>query len=56
MERESASPFQKKVMSRLVDVNRSVFMYGWLSGYTTISSNRVATKTVEKAVEDYRES
>jgi hypothetical protein len=54
LERASASQFQKDVMAHLFDVNRSVFMYGWLSGYTTISSNRVATKTVEKAVEDHR--
>ncbi|KIW03766.1 hypothetical protein, variant [Verruconis gallopava] len=50
----SPTTFQENVISELSDINRSVFLYGWLSGCTTITSNRVAAKAIEKAVEEYR--
>ena len=54
LEAKYAGRSHREVMEKgnLVDVNRSVFMYGWLSGNTTITSNRVAVKAIEKAVED----
>ena len=55
LEKEMAAKSHIDVMNCLVDVNRSVFMYGWLSGHTTITSNRVAVKAIERAVEDHRE-
>ncbi|KAI9759006.1 MAG: hypothetical protein M4579_002669 [Chaenotheca gracillima] len=44
------------VADNLSGINRSVFMYGWTSGRTTISSNRTVTKTIEKLVEENRAS
>jgi hypothetical protein len=54
LEEGKANEQHKKVLGCLVDVNRSVFMYGWLSGCTTITSNRVAVKALERAVEEHR--
>ncbi|KAF2453659.1 hypothetical protein BDY21DRAFT_355658 [Lineolata rhizophorae] len=44
------------VMEPLSDINRSVFSYGWLSGRTTISSNRTVAKQIEHLVEEHRTS
>ena len=52
----TASPLVAAVGSLLTDINRSVFVLGWVSGFTTITSNRIATKIVEKGVEDNRQS
>ena len=38
----------------LTGINPSVFFYGWKSGYTTITSNRVASREVEKTIEENR--
>ena len=43
----------KQVASELSDINRSVFMYGWLHNHTTISSNRTVAKTVEGIIEKH---
>lgn len=44
------------VLKVLTGVNRSVFLYGWASGFTTISSNRVVTKEIEAIIEANRGS
>ncbi|TKA82364.1 hypothetical protein B0A49_00105 [Cryomyces minteri] len=41
------------VAAQLNDINRSVFLYGWASGRSTLSSNRVAARTIERVIEDY---
>lgn len=45
-----------KVAERLTAINRSVFLYGWASGRTTISSNRTVAKLIESVVEENRSS
>jgi len=42
------------VAAQLSEVNRSVFLYGWQEGYTTISSNRAVVKGVEGVFEEQR--
>jgi len=44
------------VAKELTDINQSVFIYGWRAGLTTITSNRVAVKAIEKTVEGNRTS
>ena len=46
----------KKVAGRLTAINRSVFLYGWASGRTTISSNRTVAKLIESVIEENRTS
>ena len=41
----------EQVAEQLTDINRSVFMYGWMQGLTTVSSNRTVTKEIENMVE-----
>ncbi|MCJ1247738.1 hypothetical protein MMC30_004953 [Trapelia coarctata] len=41
----------KKVVEELTEINRSVFLWGWERGYTTVSSNRTVAKVVEGVVE-----
>lgn len=48
-------PIAYKVMERHSAINKSVFLYGWAAGMTTISSNRAVAKEIEAAVEAYRE-
>lgn len=43
------------VAEHLTDINKSVFLYGWGSGYTTISSNRTVVKQIESALEKYED-
>lgn len=43
---------QRRVSSKLSQVNRSVFMVGWKRGYTTITSNRNVAKIIEKHICD----
>lgn len=45
-----------KVAEQLTAINRSVFLYGWASGRTTISSNRTVAKLIETVVEEHRTS
>ncbi|KAI9790742.1 MAG: hypothetical protein M1816_004883 [Peltula sp. TS41687] len=48
-----ALPSVAKVVSeQLSDINRSVFLYGWARGITTLSSNRTVVKMIEKVVEE----
>lgn len=41
----------RHVAELLTNINRSVFMYGWMRGITTVSSNRTVTKLIENIVE-----
>ena len=41
----------EQVAEQLTDINRSVFMYGWMQGLTTVSSNRTVAKGIENIVE-----
>ena len=41
----------EQVAEQLTDINRSVFMYGWMQGLTTVSSNRTVAKEIENIVE-----
>ena len=44
-------PIALQVADQLTDINRSVFMYGWMRSMTTVSSNRTVAKQVEGIVE-----
>ncbi|KAH0562692.1 hypothetical protein GP486_002635 [Trichoglossum hirsutum] len=44
----------KIVAENLSEINRSVFLFGWASGQTTISSNRTVAKLIENLVEEHR--
>ena len=46
-------PVALQVAEQLTDINRSVFMYGWMQSMTTVSSNRTVAKQVESTVEKY---
>ncbi len=41
----------RRVAEQMTDINRSVFMYGWMKGVTTVSSNRTVAKQIEGIVE-----
>lgn len=43
-----------RVAEGLSDINHSVFMYGWATGLTTISSNRTIDKQIETTIENHR--
>ncbi|CAG8909157.1 unnamed protein product [Penicillium egyptiacum] len=47
-------PVVHEVGKGLSDINHSVFLYGWVTGLTTISSNRTIDKQIEATVEDNR--
>ncbi|KAL4904829.1 hypothetical protein BDW74DRAFT_22332 [Aspergillus multicolor] len=47
-------PIARKVEEILSDINTSVFMYGWVSGIMTITSNRTVVKQVETMIEEHR--
>ncbi|KAI9683952.1 MAG: hypothetical protein M1829_004287 [Trizodia sp. TS-e1964] len=42
------------VEENLTSINRSVFVYGWATGLTTISSNKTVAKLIETLVEKHR--
>jgi Protein of unknown function (DUF1308). len=44
-----------EVAEGLSDINHSVFMYGWVTGMTTISSNRTIDKQIEATIENNRQ-
>ncbi|KAI9875218.1 MAG: hypothetical protein M1830_008734 [Pleopsidium flavum] len=46
----------EKVAEQITAINRSVFLYGWANGITTISSNRTVTRLIETIVEEHRTS
>jgi hypothetical protein len=47
-------PVAREVIKILSPINQSVFLYGWATGVTTISSNRTVAKEVETAIEANR--
>ncbi|KAH8801675.1 hypothetical protein F5884DRAFT_523793 [Xylogone sp. PMI_703] len=47
----SLPPVAEKVAQILSPINKSVFLYGWASRRTTISSNRTAAKDIETTIE-----
>ncbi|GIC89241.1 uncharacterized protein Aud_005648 [Aspergillus udagawae] len=47
-------PVSRKVAKVLSDINYSVFLYGWSTGVTTISSNRTVVKQIETIIEENR--
>ncbi|CRL25794.1 DNA methylase, N-6 adenine-specific, conserved site [Penicillium camemberti] len=47
-------PVVHEVGKDLSDINHSVFLYGWVTRLTTISSNRTIDKQIEATVEDNR--
>ena len=47
-------PVADEVAEGLSDINHSVFMYGWVTGVTTISSNRTIDKQIETTIERCR--
>ena len=44
-------PAAEKVKQSLTVINRSVFLYGWTTGWTTLTSNRTVVKQIEEIVE-----
>jgi len=49
---EKLPPAAAVVESRLTDINKSIFLYGWAAGITTISSNRTAAKLIDSIIEE----
>jgi Protein of unknown function (DUF1308) len=49
-------PIAQKVADQLSDINQSVFLYGWATQCTTITSNRTAAKATEMAIEENRQN
>lgn len=46
----SLPPVARKVAAQLTAINRSVFLFGWARGLTTVSSNRAVAKLIESVV------
>ncbi|KAJ5457903.1 hypothetical protein N7475_009291 [Penicillium sp. IBT 31633x] len=47
-------PVVYEVAEGLSDINHSVFLYGWVTGLTTVSSNRTIDKQIEATIENAR--
>lgn len=47
-------PAAEQVSKLLSPINQSVFFYGWVTGRTTISSNRTVAKEIEGTIEAHR--
>ena len=45
-------PIAANIARQLSDINRSVFLYGWQEGFTTVSSNRAVARGIEAAFEE----
>ena len=45
------SPVASNIAEELTEINRSVFIYGWCKGLTTVTSNRAVAKWIEATVE-----
>lgn len=54
MAQRKLPPVADEVVKGLSDINHSVFMYGWVTGMTTISSNRTVDKQIESTIENNR--
>ncbi|KAM3423043.1 hypothetical protein BST61_g512 [Cercospora zeina] len=48
---KSLHPIVVQILDSMTKINSSVFGYGWVSGKTTITSNRVVAKQVENELE-----
>ena len=48
---EELLPVARKIAAELSDINRSVFLYGWAEGLTTLSSNRGVVKLIEGIID-----
>ncbi|KAI4124465.1 MAG: hypothetical protein LQ338_004783 [Usnochroma carphineum] len=44
-------PAANKVKESLTAINQSVFLYGWMMGWTTLTSNRTVARQIEEIVE-----
>ncbi|KAI9766373.1 MAG: hypothetical protein M1840_006637 [Geoglossum simile] len=53
--KKTLPPSAEIVAQNLSEINQSVFLFGWASGWTTISSNRTVAKLIENIVEEHRE-
>lgn len=51
----SLPPQALQVSAEMTDINKSVFLYGWASGRTTITSNRSVVKQIETDLEKFDE-
>lgn len=51
---ELLSPAVDRVSHILTGVNISVFLYGWASGHTTMTSNRAVSLSIERTIEENR--
>lgn len=49
-------PAVNKISESLTEINQAVFLYGWSSGKTTLSSNRAVAKEIESTIEENRTS
>lgn len=47
-------PVAHKVTAALSVINRSVFLYGWVKGIVTVTSNRTVVKQIENIIEENR--
>lgn len=54
IEQGKLPPVFQKVAEVLSNINHSVFFYGWVTGMTTISSNRTVVKQIETIIEQHR--
>lgn len=53
----SKLPKSAEILSKtFLPLNQSVFFFGWVSGYTTVTTNGVRAKEIQKAVEMHRTS
>ncbi|KAL1966814.1 hypothetical protein VTN77DRAFT_3779 [Rasamsonia byssochlamydoides] len=48
-------PVAHKITEILSDINRSVFLYGWVKGIVTVTSNRTVVKQIESMIEQNRD-
>jgi hypothetical protein len=44
----------RQVAHQLTDINKSVFLFGWAEGITTITSNKTSAKIIQTTVEKHR--
>jgi hypothetical protein len=53
-DRHSKLPAQARPVSKsMTSINQSVFLYGWATGQTTITSNRTVVKQIENDLENF---
>ena len=53
IESEALPAVAEQIAAELTEINRSVFLYGWLHGLTTVSSNRAVAKAIESIIEKH---